>query len=149
MDTVPKRVRDGKTGLDPIEKCMWILEKKYNCRRLTYLNPEQYKSAAKVVSNLSQLLLPVLISVMGRDSVYNHVVAVFRGKIIDFKTRAPYPLTVSNVENICGPKNPFLKVSRGYVICPSRKMKAAVGDLSDWGENFVISKLCHLFTKRV
>ena len=146
---LPKRVRDGKNGSDPMEKCMWLLERKYKCRRLTYLNPEQHKSAEKVVSNLRQLTLPVLISVMGRDSVYNHVVVVFRGQIIDFESKAPYPLTVLNVENICGPRNPFLKVSRGYVICPSRKMKSSVGDLSDWGENTVMSQSRHLFTTRV
>jgi hypothetical protein len=114
---VPKRVHDPKKGMDPMEKCMWILERKFKCRRLTYLNPEQFKTASKVVSNLRQVNLPILISVMGRESVYTHVVVVFRGSIIDFETKALYPLTISNVEYICGPKNPFLKLSRGYVIC--------------------------------
>ncbi len=30
---------------------------------------------------------------------------------------------------------------------PSKKMKPAVGDLSDWGEKSVVAELSHLFTK--
>jgi len=145
---VPKCVHDSKKGMDPMEKCLWILEKKFKCRRLTYLNPEQFKTASKVVSNLTQIDLPILISVMGRESVYTHVVVVFRGRIIDFETKAPYPLSIPNVEYICGPKNPFLKLSRGYVICPSRAMKKSMNDMSDWGENTVRSKYPHLFSTK-
>lgn len=149
LNHVPKRVHDPKKGMDPMEKCLWILETKFKCRRLTYLNPEQFKTASSVVSNLSKIDLPILISIMGRESVYRHVVVVFRGRIIDFETIAPYPLTVSNVECICGPKNPFKKLSRGYVICPSRTMKKSMQDTSDWGENTVRSKFPHLFSTKL
>lgn len=148
---VPKRVRDrrNKSMLDPMEKCMWILERKYDCRRFLYLNPDQHKTAEKLQMTLAQIRLPIMISVLGQHSVYNHVVVAWRGIIIDFETRQPYPLTLSNVDNICGAKNPFMKLTRGYVICPSRRMKIAVGDLSDWGEQDIRKNLMHLFRKHV
>jgi hypothetical protein len=42
-----------------------------------------------------------------------------------------------------------MKLTRGYVICPSRRMKNAVGDLSDWGEQDIRKNLMHLFRKHV
>jgi hypothetical protein len=145
---VPKRVLDSNKGMDPMEKCVWILEKKFKCRRLTYLNREQFKTSTHLVSNLSKIKLPIIISVTGHQSAYTHVVAVLRGTVFDFETKAPYALSVANVEYICGPKNPYQKLVRGYVLCPSREMKKALKDHSDWGEGTVRSDLPHLFSKK-
>jgi hypothetical protein len=134
VDKPPKNVQDRRQGLDPFEKCIWILEKKFNCRRFGYLNTDHFKTSASVVEKLKQVHLPVLMSVVGKHSMYNHVVVIWRDMIIDFESRHVPTLCVRNVEQICGPKNPFLKISRGCMILPSRKMKYSVGDRSDWGE---------------
>ena len=147
VSAFPKKLRDIRHGIDPIEKCVWILERKYNCRRFGYLNPMQFITAAKLVENLRQVQLPIILSVVGKNSIFNHVVIVWRGDVIDFEEKAKYPLSIVNVDRICGPKNQFVKISRGYVILPSRMMKSAVGDSSDWGEKHLKEHHSHLFRK--
>jgi len=100
-----------------------------------------------VVEHMNHIDLPVLLCVVGQKSVYSHVVVLWRGKIIDFETPAPYPLTVKSIENICGSKNPFHYVRCGYVVSPSKKMTYAVGDFTDWGVKLLREKHYHLFRK--
>jgi hypothetical protein len=64
-----------------------------------------------------------------------------------FNSVNSYSATVENVNQICGPNNPFHKLSRGYIILPSKKMKQGVGDYSNWGENDVLLKYSHLVRK--
>lgn len=144
---VPKRVLAKGRGMDPLEKCMWILERKYNCQRFGYLNTDHFQTPKMVVENMNHVDLPVILCVVGRKSVYSHVVVLWRGKIIDFETPAPYPLTVKSIENICGSKNPFHYVRCGYVVAPSKKMKVSVGDFTDWGGKLLREKYYHLFRK--
>jgi hypothetical protein len=113
----PKNIWDKRHCLDPLlEKCMWILEKKFNCCRFGYLNTVQCNTAAMLVEYLHQIQLPVILSDIGRNSLFNHVVVVWRDYVIDFEERAKYLLTISNVANICGLKSQFLKVACGYVM---------------------------------
>jgi hypothetical protein len=129
-----------------LEKCIWILEKKFNCQSFGYLNTDHFKTAESVVEKLKQVRLPVLILVVGKHSMYNHVVVILRDMIIDYELRYVSSLCVRNVEQICGPKNAFLKIARGCVILPSRKMKFSVGDRIDWGEH---DRSCKYGSKRV
>jgi hypothetical protein len=147
-DKPPKNVQDHRQGLNPVETCIWILEKKFNCRRFGYLNTDHFKTAASTVEKLKQICLPVLISVVGKHSMYNHVVIIWRDMIIDYESRHVSSLCVQNVEQICGPKNAFLKIARGIVILPSRKMKFSVGDRSDWGEGAIRDRSCKNWFKK-
>ena len=47
--SIPKKVIDIRHIIDPIEKCIWILEKKFNCRRLGRLNCQQFTSSEQIV----------------------------------------------------------------------------------------------------
>jgi len=148
VNGIPKRVIDKRHGIDPIEKCIWILEKRFNCRRLgLVLNPSHFGTASNIVKHLQQVQLPVLLSVAGMNSLYNHVVIVWKNEIIDFEAEYTYRLTVPNMDRVCGPNNPLAKLNRGYIILPSRKMKQCVGDFSDWGETIMKDNLHHLFVK--
>ena len=145
---VPKRVIDKGRGMNPLEKCMWILEKKFNCQRFGYLNTDHFKTSEMIVEHMTHIHLPVLLSVVGHQSVYSHVVVLWRGTIIDFEAQAPYPLTVANVKYICGSKNMFHYVRSGYVIIPSKKMKVAINDFTDWGGKELKEKYSHLFRNK-
>ena len=147
VTAIPKRVLDATHGVDPIEKCMWILEKRFNCRRLGYLNTARLVTPQSLVNTLHAIRLPIILSVVGKQSYYNHVVIAWRKEIIDFEEEFTYSATVDNVNRICGPKNPFHKVSRGYIILPSKVMKRAIGDFSDWGEKQLLDEHSHLLTK--
>jgi hypothetical protein len=144
--TLPKQIVLGQK-IDPFEKCVWILEKQFNCQRMHPVNVSRLTSSTAVVNFLHLLQLPVLLSVVGKGAFYNHVVVAWRNKIIDFKARTTYIANVANIKNLCGVKNPFVQISRACVICPSKKMKHAVGDFTDWGEKNVVSEMLHWFTK--
>ncbi len=118
IPVIPKRMIDSRHGVDPIEKTMWILERNFNCRRLGYLNTEQIVSAQSLVDAIRVIQLPMILSVVGKQTYYNHVVVAWRGDIIDFEEKFTYSATVENVNQICGPNNPFHKLSRKYIILP-------------------------------
>jgi hypothetical protein len=141
---LPKRILLGQE-IDPFEKCIWILETRFNCRRMRPVNISRLISSTAVVQFLHQLKLPVVLSVVGHGTFYNHVVVAWRNEIIDFETSHTYAVTVKNIENICGVKNPFVRICRACVICPSKTMKRAVGDMTDWGEKSAVEELSHWF----
>jgi hypothetical protein len=147
IPAIPKRMLDSRNGVNPIEKSMRILERYFNCRRLGYLNTEKIVSAQSLVDAVRVIKLPMILSVVGKHTYYNHVVVAWREDIIDFEEQFTYSATVENVNQICGPNNPFHKLSHGYIILPSKKMKQGVGDYSDWGENDVLLKYSHLVRK--
>jgi hypothetical protein len=144
--TLPKRILSGHE-IDPFEKCMWILETRFKCRRMRPVNLSRLTSSTAVAEFLHLLQLPVLLSVVGQGTFYNHVVVAWRNEIIDFETRHTYAVTLENIENICGVQNPFVRICRACVICPSKTMKRAVGDFTDWGEKSAVEELSHWFTK--
>ena len=61
-----------------------------------YLNPEQFRTAELTVKHLEMISFPVIISILGVQSSYNHVVVVWKKMIIDFENEYPYSLSVDN-----------------------------------------------------
>ena len=80
--SIPKIVLPKTGQIGVVEKCMWILIKHFNCRRGLFLNPELFKTTEMLVTNLSKISFPVIVSVVGRFSLYNHVVVVWKGMIL-------------------------------------------------------------------
>ena len=72
--SIPKIVLSKAGQIDAVEKCMWILQQCFNCRRSLSLNPESFKTTQMFVTNLSKISFPVIVLVVGRYSSYNHVV---------------------------------------------------------------------------
>ncbi len=147
VTAIPKRVVDATHLVDPIEKCMWILEKRFNCGGFRSLNVERLNTSHALAKGLCTIQLPVILSVVGKESLYKHVVVAWRKKIIDFETSETYLVTAHTVDRICGPKNLFVRVSRAYMLRPSKAMKRAVEDYSDWGEADLLRQFSFLFKK--
>ena len=102
VDNIQKRIVDQRYGIDPIEKCMWILQTKFACHHFGYsLNTDRFATASMVFENLRLIQLPIILSVIGKESHYNHVVVMWRNEIIDFENKVKYPLNVANAKNIC------------------------------------------------
>ncbi len=59
------------------------------------------------VTNLSKISFPVIVSVVGRFSLYNHVVVVWKGMIFDIENEYPFALTVDSVEYLAERKKSF------------------------------------------
>jgi hypothetical protein len=148
VDKFPKNVQSKQNRIDPIEKCVWILEKKFKCRRSMYLNPEQFRTAELTVKHLEMISFPVIISILGVQSSYNHVVVVWKKMIIDFENEYPYSLSVDNLNKLAGKNNRFHKLVRGVGILPSIAMKKKHNDKGDWGEGDMKTELRHLFKKK-
>ena len=87
----------SKTGqIDAVEKCMWILKECFNCRRSLFLKPQHFRTTQMLVTNLSKISFPVIVSVVGCFSSYNHVVVLWKNMIIDIENEYPFELTVDN-----------------------------------------------------
>ena len=112
VDKIPKNVLTNRDGMDPIEKSMWILEKKFNCRRSLYLNPVHFRTSEMMYMHLRRIKFPVIISVLGQMSSYNHVVVVWKNMIIDFENEMTYALSIEGIDKIAGVKNRFHKLVR-------------------------------------
>jgi len=80
--SIPKIVLPKTGQIDAVEKCMWILIERFNCRRSLFLNPEHFKTTQMLVTNLSKISFPVVVSVVGQFSLYNHVVRWYGRKLL-------------------------------------------------------------------
>ncbi len=98
-----------------------------------------------LVNNLSKISFPVIVLVVGQYSSYNHVVVVWKKKIIDIEHEYPFELRVDNVDTLAEKKNSYHKLVRKVGILPSRAMKKMNRDYSDWGDEKMTGELRHLF----
>ena len=104
-------------------------------------------NVANVEQQPVQNLFPVILSILGERSSYNHVVVVWKQMVIDFENERTSALTMETIDNIAGINNRFHKFGRGYGILPSKAMKRAVNDWTDWGEQDMHGDLRYLFKK--
>ena len=100
---------------------MWILLARFNCRGGLFLNPEHFKTTEMLVTNLSKIIFPVIVLVVGQFSLYNHVVVVWKGMIFDIGHEYPFALTVDSVDSLAGKNNPFHRLVRGIGIYHQRR----------------------------
>jgi hypothetical protein len=134
---VPASVINADKVIDSIEKCLWILRKKFNYFTTTKLKVSHFNLLKLALNALSTIKFPMVISVDSRQATYNHVVVVWQNKVIDFESRHTYPLSEVSLGQVCGVHTSFCKIIREYGLFPSkqiRKMKEN-SDISDWGLN--------------
>jgi hypothetical protein len=61
-----------------------------------------------LVTNLLKIRFPVIVSLVGKYSSYNHVVVVWKKKIIDIEHEFPIELPVDNVDCLAGKRILFI-----------------------------------------
>jgi hypothetical protein len=82
---VPKAVLKPNLGTDSIQKCLWILRKKFNLQTTKKLN--MYFQCLKLsLAVLLEIKFPMLISVKSKLAIYHHVVVVWRDMVIDYES---------------------------------------------------------------
>jgi len=113
----------GLVGIDSIEKCLWILRKKFNFATTSKLRISEFQSLTQSLKALAEIKFPMLISVQSRQAIYKHVVVVWRNKIIDFECMHTYPLTEESLRQVCGVHTTFERIVRGYGIFPSKEIR--------------------------
>ena len=75
--------------IDSIEKCLWILRKKFNFATTSKLRISEFQSLKLSLKALVEIKFPMLISVQSSQAIYKHVVVVWRNKslILNVSTR--------------------------------------------------------------
>jgi hypothetical protein len=72
---------------------------------------------------------------MGTHACYHHVVVVWRGMIIDYKSEYTFLLTNDSLRQICGVNTSFAGISCGYGIFSPNHIRNSLDNTSieDWG----------------
>jgi hypothetical protein len=99
---VPKAVLKPSLGIDLIQKCLWILRKKFNFLTTNQLNIKHFQCLKHSLKTLLEIEFSMLISVEIKFASYHHVVVVWREMVIDYESMYTYPLTEDTLRQICG-----------------------------------------------
>ena len=133
--SIPASVIHGNKVIDSIEKCLWILRKKFKYNTTTTLKVTRFSSLKMALNALLKIKFPMVISVNSRQATYNHVVVVWQNKVIDFESGHTLPLSEDSLGQVCGIHTSFCNISRGYGLFPSKTIRKMDenSDISDWG----------------
>jgi hypothetical protein len=99
---VPKAILKLSLGINSIQKCLWILRKKFKFRTTKKLNIKNFQCLKQSLTALLEIKFPMLISVESKLATYHHVVVVWREMVIDYESMYTYPLTDDTLRQICG-----------------------------------------------
>jgi hypothetical protein len=95
-----------------------------------------YFTSIKNTLRIFQLYhFPVLLSVNSKNAVYNHVVVIWQGRIIDYESKNIYMLTNEYLQQICGANMFFSHVSCGYGLFSPSKIQALSPEITNWGKD--------------
>jgi hypothetical protein len=83
---IPGSVITSENVIDSIEKCLWILRKKFDFRTTKRLKVSHFNSLKLALNALLTIKFPMVISVESRQATYNHVVVVWQKMVIDFES---------------------------------------------------------------
>jgi hypothetical protein len=88
---VPKALLKPSLGIDLIQKCLWILRKKFNFQTKQKLNIKHFQCLKRSLRALLEIKFPMLISVESKLATYHHVVVVWREMTMNLCIRIPQP----------------------------------------------------------
>jgi hypothetical protein len=132
---VPRAVSSPSLGVNSIQKCPWILRKKFKFQTTKKINKKHFQCLKQSLKALLEIKFPMLISVESEFATYHHVVVVLRQMVIDSESMYTYPLTEDTFRQICGVNTTFQRISYGYGILPSTICKTFEANqyIQDWG----------------
>jgi hypothetical protein len=91
------------------------------------------------IKNTLQILqlchIPVLLSVNSKNAVYNHVVVIWQGRIIDYESKNICMLANESLQQIYGTNTFFNHMSCGYGLFPPAKIQALSPEITNWGKD--------------
>jgi hypothetical protein len=125
-DSVPRAVSCKGTGIDSIQKSLWILRKKFNFATTTNIKLYLFHFLKMTMKTLFAIKFPMLISVESSQAICNHVVVVWRNMVIDFECMHMYALTEESLRQVCGVHTTFVCLTSGYGIIPSKLTRSAM-----------------------
>ncbi len=116
---------------------LWILHKKIKFSTTSLFRIECFKNLQNSITILRSMKFSLIISVMGTHACYHHVVVIWRGMIIEYKSKYTFPLTNDSLRQICGINTTFAGISCSYGIFPPTHIRNSMDNISieDWGIN--------------
>jgi hypothetical protein len=132
---VPKAVLTPSLGSNLIQKCLWIVRKKFKFQTTQKINCKHFQCLKQSLKALLEIKYSMLISVESKFATYYHVVVVWREMVIDYEFMYTYPLTEDTLRRICGVNTTFQRISCRYGILPSTISNTieANHNIQDWG----------------
>ncbi len=115
----PKAVSHKGTGIDSIQKYLWILCEKFEFATTLKIKLNRFHSLEITLKALLAIKFPILISVESSQATYNHVVVVWRNMVIGFECMHTYALTEESLRQVCGVHTTFVCITSGYGIISS------------------------------
>ncbi len=73
---VPRAVLSPSLGINSIQKCQWILRKKFKFQSTKKINKKHFQCLKQSLKVLLEIKFPMLISVESKFATYHHVVVV-------------------------------------------------------------------------
>jgi hypothetical protein len=123
-DVVPNIVFNHFSQVNSIQKCLWILQKHFKFTSTKKMKLLYFMSIKNTLRILQLCHFPILLLVNRKNAVYNHVVVIWQGRVIDYKSENIYMLTNESLKQICGANPFFSHVSCGYGLFPPAKIQA-------------------------
>jgi hypothetical protein len=132
---MPKALLNVYCTVNPIKKCLWILQRKFRFTTLSKLRSSCLTSVKRSVSYLSWLNFPAISLVNSKLANYKHVVIVWHNMVIDYESEFIYIFTEDSLRQLCGDNTTFQQITTGYGLFPPKEVQALVTsiDVSDWG----------------
>ncbi len=134
-DVVPKIVCNHFSQVNLIQKCLWILWKQFKFTSTKKMKLLYFTSIKNTIRILQLCHFPVLLLVNSKNAVYNHVVVIWQGRIIDYESKNIYMLTNESLQQICGANTFFSHVSCEYGLFPPAKIQALSPEITNWGKD--------------
>jgi hypothetical protein len=110
---VPGAVLSPSLGIDLIQKCLWVLRKKFKFQTTKKINYKHFQCLRQSLNVLLEIKFPMLISVESKFATYHHVVVVWREMVIDYESMYTYPVTEDTLRQICVLIQPFKESAVG------------------------------------
>jgi hypothetical protein len=121
--------------VNSIQKCLWILWKQFNFIATKKKKLSYFTSIKNTLQILQIPHFPILLSVNSKNAVYNHVVVIWQGRVIDYESKRIYMLTKESLQQICGANMIFSHVSCGYGLFPPAGVWALSPEITNWGKD--------------
>jgi hypothetical protein len=134
-DVVPKIVCNHFSQVNLIQKCLRILWKQFKFTSIKKMKLSNFRSIKNTLRILQLCHFPVLLLVNSKNAIYDHVVVIWQGGIIDFESKNIYMLTNESLQEICGTNTFFSHVSCGYGLFPPAKIQALSPEITNWGKD--------------
>ena len=126
--------------MNSIQKWLWILRTKFRFISTQKLKLSGLTSVKNTLHVLQQLQFPTTISIHSKCAVYDHVVVVLQGQVLDYESEVIYMLKEDSLHQLCGVNTTFSHISCGYGLFLPKSIWAMTPEITAWGDSSYYGK---------